>query len=189
MLPELDSPISFKEIDAVINKLTNGKAPGLNGIPPEAEAYKAMNSQTRCRTHRYVVAFFEGDADYTSWHQSQCIPVPQRGNLSDPNKWHWVMLMDVCSMIFSSVINGRAFRLLELHGTKFQFKGTPGLGCQDGLFTINTLISAHKNHHLPSFIAFVDLVKAYNTVNHNLLLRILKKYGAPPKLVASIQTM
>lgn len=66
MLPELDSPISFKEIDAVINKLMNGKAPGLNGIPPEAEAYKAMNSQTRCRTHRYVVAFFEGDADYTS---------------------------------------------------------------------------------------------------------------------------
>ena len=99
------------------------------------------------------------------------------------------MLMDVCSMIFSSVINGRAFRLLELHGTKFQFEGTHGLGCQDGLFTINTLISAHKNHHLPSFIAFVDLVKANNTVNHTLLLRILKKYGAPPKLVASIQTM
>lgn len=50
------------------------------------------------------------------------------------------------------------------------------------------LINAHKNHHLPSFVAFVDLVKAYDTVNHDLHLHILKKYGAPPKFVASMRT-
>jgi hypothetical protein len=97
--------------------------------------------------------------------------------------------MDVCSKIFSSVMNGWAFHLLELHGTKFQFGGTPGLGCQDNLFTLKTLINAHKNYHLPMFDAFVDLVKAYNTANHNLLLRILEKYSAPPKFVTSIHTM
>ena len=75
-------------------------------------------------------------ADYEGWHASQCVPVPKSGNLSDPNKWRGVMLMDVCSKIFSSVMNGRAFRLLELHGTRFQFGGTPTLGCQDGLFTL-----------------------------------------------------
>ena len=125
-------------------------------------------------------AFFEGDADYEGWHTSQCVPVPKSGNLSDPNKWRGVMLMDVCSKIFSSVMNGRAFRLLDLHGTRFQFGGTPTLGCQDGLFTLKTLLNARKNHNLPSFVAFVDLVKAYDTVNHDLLLKILGKYGAPP---------
>jgi len=78
-----------------------------------------MNSRTRRRIHRYIVAFFEGDMDYLGWHQSQCIPVQKKGNISDLNKWCGVMLMDVCSKIFSSVMNGRAFRLLELHGTKF----------------------------------------------------------------------
>jgi hypothetical protein len=48
---------------------------------------------------------------------------------------------------------------------------------------------AHKNHNLPSFVAFFDLVKAYDTANHNLLLEILKKYGAPPKFVDVIKTM
>ncbi len=86
-------------------------------------------------------------------------------------------------------MNGRAFCLLEIPGTKFHFGGTPGLGCQDSLFTFKTLINAHKNHHLPSFVAFVDLVKAYDTVNHDLLFCILEKYGAPPKFVASIHTM
>ncbi len=43
--------------------------------------------------------------------------------------------------------------------------------------------------NLPTFVAFVDLVKAYDTANHDLLLKILEKYGAPPKFVAAIKTM
>ncbi len=42
VLPELDSPITFAEVNAAINKLKNGKAPGLNGI--QTEVYKAMNN-------------------------------------------------------------------------------------------------------------------------------------------------
>jgi hypothetical protein len=86
-------------------------------------------------------------------------------------------------------MNGRAFRLLKLHGTKFQFCGTPTLGCQDGLFTLKTLLNAHKNHNLPSLVAFVDLVKAYDIANHSLLLQILGRYGAPPKFVNAIKTV
>jgi hypothetical protein len=120
-----------------------------------SEAYKAMNKEMRQRIHKIVSAFFDGEADYDEWHNSQCVPVPRTGNLSDPNKWRGVMLMDVCSKIFSSVMNGRAFRLLQLHGTKFQFEGTKNLGCQHGLFTLKTLLNAHKNHHLPSFVALI----------------------------------
>ncbi len=86
-------------------------------------------------------------------------------------------------------MNGCAFRLLKLHGTQFQFGGTPNQGCQDGLFTLKTLFNAHKNHNLPSFVAFIDLVKAYNTANHELLLKVLKKFGAPLKFVAAIKTI
>jgi hypothetical protein len=107
ILHDIDSPITFAEVDAAINKLKNGKSPGLNGIP--AEAYKVMITESRQLVHGYVTAFFEGDADYDGWHTSQCVPVPKSGNLSNPNKWCGVMLMDVSSNIFSSVMNGRAF--------------------------------------------------------------------------------
>ncbi len=76
MLPKLDLPISFKEIDPAVNKFKNGKSPGLNGIPPEA--YMVMNRPTHCRIHCYVAAFFVGNADYLGWHQSQCVPVPKK---------------------------------------------------------------------------------------------------------------
>jgi hypothetical protein len=73
------------------------------------------------------------------------------------------------------------------HGTKFQFGGTPELGCRDGLFVLKTMLNMRKNHNLPTYVGFVDLVKAYNTANHDLLLNILKQYGAPPRFVAAIE--
>jgi hypothetical protein len=97
------------------------------------------------------------------------------------------MLMDVCSKIFSLVMNDRAFRLLELLGTCFQFGGTPKLGCRDGLFTLKALLNARRNYNLGSYVGFVDLVKAYNTANHELLFCLLEKYGAPPTFVAAVK--
>ena len=52
--------------------------------------------------------------------------------------------------------------------------------------TIKTLLHTRHNHDLPTYVAFVDLVKSFDTVDHTLMLQILKKYGAPPKLRSSI---
>ena len=51
------------------------------------------------------------------------------------------------------------------------------------------LLHMRHNHDLPTYIAFMDLVKAFDTVYHTLKLPILKKYGAPPKLLSSIARM
>ena len=45
------------------------------------------------------------------------------------------------------------------------------------------------NHNLPSYVAFVNLVKAFNTVNHKMMLQRLERYGAPPKLWSAISRM
>ena len=72
---------------------------------------------------------------------------------------------------------------------KYQFGSSPGVGCQDGTFTIKTLLHTRHNHNLPTYVAFVDLVKAFDTVDHILMFHHLKKYGAPPKLRSSITRM
>ena len=97
------------------------------------------------------------------------------------------MLMDMCSKVFSSVMTARAFTLLDKHGTRFQFGGTPGVGCRDGLFTLKALLNARRNHDLASYVGFVDLIKAYDTANHKLLIDVIRQYGAPPKFATAIK--
>ena len=57
------------------------------------------------------------------------------------------------------------------------------------MFTLKTLLNTRRNHDLPLFVEFVDLVKAYDTANHELLLSILEKYGARPKFVGAMRKM
>ena len=38
-------------------------------------------------------------------------------------------------------------------------------------------------------MGFIDLVKAYDTANHKMLLLVLEKYGAPPKFVSAVEKM
>jgi hypothetical protein len=68
--------------------------------------------------------------------------VPKKGDLNDPNKWQGIMLIDRCSKVFPLIMMARAFQLLDKHGTRFQFGGTPELGCRDGLFTLKVLLKA-----------------------------------------------
>ncbi len=58
--------------------------------------------------------------------------------------------MDTCSKVFSLIMTVHAFKLLDKHGTRFQFGDTPELGCRDGLFMLKALLNAQQNHDLDS---------------------------------------
>ena len=117
------------------------------------------------------------------------VPVPKSGDLSDSNKWRGVNLMDIGSKVFSRLICKILFKIIRKHGVKYQFGSSPGVGCQDGTFTIKTILHTQHNHNLPCYVEFVDLVKVFDTVNHVMMLKILERYGAPPKLRSAISRM
>ena len=97
--------------------------------------------------------------------------------------------MDIGKKIYSSIICGQLLNIISKHGVKYQFGYTPGVGCQDGTFTIKKILHLRQNHNLPTWMAFADLVKAFDTSNHTLLITILRKYGAPPRLCSAIKRM
>ena len=51
------------------------------------------------------------------------------------------------------------------------------------------MLHLRYNHNLPTFVTFADLVRAFYTSNHKLMVEILKKYGCPPKLCPAIIRM
>ena len=165
-------------------------AGGTGGVPvPVAVPVVSKIQVEYSNCSNTLRVFLQYELDYNQWHKGLGIMVPKKGDLSDPNKWRGINLMDVCSKIFSCILNERLYVLLDRHGIKTQFGATPDVGCQDGSFTIKSLLHLRHQHNLPTFVAFVDLVKAYDTTNHQLLIEILRQYGAPPKLCNAIERM
>jgi hypothetical protein len=95
--------------------------------------------------------------------------------------------MDVGSKIFSRILTDQLYKLLEKHGTKYQFGATPNSGCQDANYTLKTLLHLRRQYNLKTFIVFANLVKAFDTSDHVLIIDILEKYGAPPKRSNAIE--
>ena len=97
--------------------------------------------------------------------------------------------MGFMSKIFSCVINVRCFNISDSHGTMYQFCGMPKIGCNDGLFTIKNLLNVINNYNLPTFVDFVNIVKAFDTASQKLLIKVLEIYGSPPKFFSDIHIM
>ena len=184
---DLDNAITWKEFTTAINGLKNNKSPGENEIP--AEAFKAMNNENKNHVFSFINSFWNGSEDYPEWHSGLGIPVQKVSHPTNPNQYRIVNLMDVGSKIFSRILTARLYKLLALHGTKYQFGATPNSGCQDANYTLKTLLHLRRQHNLETFVVFADLAKAFDTTDHVLISNILQRYGAPPRLVNSIERL
>jgi len=51
------------------------------------------------------------------------------------------------------------------------------VGCQEALHLIRSTIMIWRHHGHKSYTLFVDLVKALDSIHHDVLYRILKKDG------------
>ena len=170
-----------------VAELRNDNAPGLNNVPPND--FKKISGTNLLHHFNFILEFWGDRLNYVEWQKCQVIPVPKSWDLSDPNKWRGVNLMDIGEKVFRSMMCKILFKIINLHGLKYQFVSSPGVGCQDGLFALMTALHVQHNHNLPTFVAFVDLVKAFNTVYHGMMIGVLKIYGAPPKLRSAIARM
>ena len=97
--------------------------------------------------------------------------------------------MEIGTKVFISIMCKRLFKIIKLNGCPTQFGSSNGVGCQVGRFVIKSAPHSRHKHNLSTYVTFVDLVKAFDMVSHNMMLNILELYGAPPKLHHAIARM
>ena len=115
--------------------------------------------------------------------------LPKKGDLRDLNNWRGIMLLDAASKIISMIVNNRLQRLLKEIGIEEQNGFSGGRGCSDGSFCIRQALKKRREHGQESWVLFVDLVKAFDSVPRDILFSVLAKFGVPPHLIRVIKRM
>ena len=79
--------------------------------------------------------------------------------------------------------------IVQDFGLKEQCGSLNSKGCQDALISLKTALQIRREHKMPTDVLFVDLVKAFDTVNHKFLYKVLHKYGYPTHFINIIRWM
>ena len=58
----------------------------------------------------------------------------------------------------------------------------------DMVFSLRQSKEKCREQHMPLYIAFIDLTKAFDLVNRDGLFKVLPKIGCPPKLQSMIES-
>ena len=64
-----------------------------------------------------------------------------------------------------------------------------GRGCPDACFTLKQLLRKRSSAKIDTYVLFLDLVKAYDSVDRNALFGILERFGFEPKFVDAVRNL
>jgi hypothetical protein len=132
-----------------------------------------------------IQEFWQQNTDFSSWHVTKLnILYKGKGDPQDLNNYRGICLKETCAKVISSIVSSRLLQHLKTFGSKTQFGM---IGCQEAQHTLKKALLLRRQHGLPTYALFVDLVKAFDTVQHPLLFLILEKYGIPSSLVNVIK--
>ena len=165
------------EVKELITQLNLTKTTGPNGIPttilhliknevckPLSKIYNlSVTSGTHPEELKYVNA----------------IPIHKKGSRILLSNYRPISLLSNLNKIFEKIIYSRPFRFLEKYNCiyELQYGFRPRHSTTHALINITERIRETLDNKKPVSGAFVDLQKAFDTVNHHILLKKLEYYG------------
>jgi hypothetical protein len=184
----MDTTPTTIEIQHALRKMQYEKSSGTNGIP--TEAFKCLTGTNYQFFKDTITLFWKNDQfQPIDFQQIKLSILPKKGDLSDPNKWRGIALGDIAAKCISSIIATRLTKYLTTFGIDEQCGSLFGKGCANATFLLKLALQTLHEHNQESFALFKDLVKAYDTVNRELLWQILKKLGIPPQMIKVLQKL
>ena len=185
---QLDAPITHQETVNALKQCKNGKAVGVDNLPNEILKVPALQKML----HELYRACYETNKIPSIWYKALIHPILKRGkDPMFPLNHRGISLMSTIAKVFSAIINHRLMRYLESCGIYAEEQNgfRRMRSCLDHLFTITTIIRNRKSQKLPTYCAFIDFEKAFDSIQYPLLWFKLAACGIQGKMMSIIQTM
>ena len=70
-----------------------------------------------------------------------------------------------------------------------QFGSTPKTGCPDGSLLNKTILRMRQEIDKSTWVVFVDLIKDFDSINRELLFKLLDKFGIFDRVITVIKNL
>ena len=168
-------------LDVVFNLLKNideKKATGLDMIPSKLLKMAASivtPSLTAIFTKSIITGIYP-----TEWKMARVTPVFKKGEKSDLNNYRPISVIPVVSKVFEKIVYDQLYQYLNDN----QLLSS----CQSGFRSLHSTLTAfleatnnwsvNIDNGFLNGVVFIDLKKAFDTIDHEIILRKLSYFGA-----------
>lgn len=173
----LDSIITLDEVYYAITKAKSGKSSGIDQIPVDV---LKNDLSVRVLCNIFNVCFNSGKIP-KMWGKGIITPIPKcsTSDPRDPLSYRGITLASCVYKLYCSILNDRLTYWLDCNNiiNDEQNGFRKERSTIDHIGTLISIIENRKLNKLPTFTAFIDFKKAYDTVNRKLLFNKLGNLG------------
>ena len=114
-----------------------------------------------------------------SWKVAKVTPLQKPGNKNNVSNLRPVSLLPLTSKLIEKIVHNRIYTFCENNGTLDERQGgfRPNHStCSTTAYFVNDIYTSMNNNEM-LIATFIDAMKAFDTVNHKILLKKAEKYG------------
>ena len=187
--PDLATNPTLAETEAAIKQLANRKAPGIDDLPVELLKLCRESSEILTCFHQIIVKVWLDEDVPQEWKDAMMVVVFKKLDKSVCANYRGISLISHAGKVLLKIVQVRlseyAERVALLPESQSGFR--PGRSTNDMLFALRRVMEIAHAKNTPLYLCFVDLQKAYDTVDRELLWQVLSKSGVPDKMIAIIR--
>ncbi len=186
---ELDRPISINDVKSAKRVLSRNKASSADYLINEY----FLETGDIIAAHLVDVFDMVFDTGHfpEMWTKGIIIPLHKKPSIDDTNNYRGITLVSCMAKLFTTILNKRLTDWCEANSilTDAQFGFRKGRSTVDAIFVLSSLIEKTLNDKNRLYCAFVDLRKAFDSVNRNALWYKLHQCGIGGKMLRITRSM
>ena len=187
IVEELDLPPTLAEVKKAVSSLKCRKAAGLDGL--QGELLKYGGDRIHEEVFNFIYACWNGDRIPSQWKDSKIIAIYKRkGDKAECGNSRGISLLSIGGKVYARLL---LLRLIEHVSENVLPESQCGFrrerSTTDMTFVLRLIQEKCREQHRDLFMVFVDLSKAFDTVDRELLWRVLAKFGCPSKFISTVK--
>ena len=184
---EEEEIFTLDELNSVLHKMKNGRAPGDDGVP--AELFKYGTTTFKKRLLDLFNLIHQKHQSPSDFRKAVVVPIFKKGDMTNMANYRGISLLCVGYKILAKLLANKLNTIADefLLESQNGFRG--GRSCIDAAYTVKLLMEKRVEFNLETHFCFIDFEKAYDRVEREKLFEILRERKIPSSIIQIIKTM
>lgn len=182
-----DDPPSTIEISRAINALKNHKSAGEDKIV--AEMIKVGGDKSIQMLQSLLNKIWREKVVPQDWRDSMVVPIHKKGDKANCSNYRGISLLSVPGKVLSRILYGRLLPMADAYLREGQCGFRRERSTVDMIFSTRQLVEKSLEQNTTLCLAFIDISKAFDSVNRDILFNVLEKMSCPEVILSLLRSL